>query len=102
MNNSACDFFFNIIYRLSYAQSLFQAGLFEEAFKITTQIESSNLRDKVLQLQSAIRYSSEDYSGAQSILLQRRPGHEATLNDEGCLLFQVGVLNRKNDSTKYF
>lgn len=58
----------------------------------TTDSTSKNLLEKVLQLQSAIRYSSEDYAGAQSLLLQCQPMHEATLNDEGCLLYQVGVL----------
>lgn len=77
-----------------YAQSLFQAGMFDEALKATTDIEyldSKNkaLRERVLQLQSAIHYSNEDYSGAQSILLQRKASHESTLNDEGCLLYQV-------------
>lgn len=85
-------------FRLYYAQSLFQAGMFDEAFRVTTDIEAldtknKNLRERVLQLQSAIRYSNEDYSGAQSILLQRKASHESTLNDEGCLLYQVGIIN---------
>lgn len=81
-------------FRLSYAQSLFQSGLFDEAFN-TTEItatemaNSKNMKEKVLQLQSAIRYSNEDYAGAQSLLLQRQPSHHSTLNDEGCLLYQV-------------
>lgn len=84
------------LYRLYYAQSLFQAGLFDEAFKTTTEIEAldtknKHLRERVLQLQSAIRYSHEDYSAAQSIMLQRKASHECTLNDEGCLLYQVGL-----------
>lgn len=56
---------------------------------MVSQIEAPNLKEKVLQLQSAIRYSNEDYSGSQSLLLERRAGQETTLNDEGCLLFQV-------------
>lgn len=82
------------LFRLSYAQSLFQSGLFDEAFNTTTEIttemvNSKNMKEKVLQLQSAIRYSNEDYAGAQSLLLQRQPSHHSTLNDEGCLLYQV-------------
>lgn len=68
--------------------------MFDEAFKATNDIEALEtknkaLRERVLQLQSAIRYSNEDYSAAQSILLQRNASHETTLNDEGCLLYQV-------------
>lgn len=71
---------------------MFQSGLFDEAFKNTTQVTDENLKEKVLQLQSAIRYSNEDYAGAQSVLLQRKVSHESTLNDEGCLLYQVRIL----------
>lgn len=89
-------------YRLSYAQSLFQSGLFDEAFKNTTQITEENLKEKVLQLQSAIRYSNEDYAGAQSILLQRKVSHETTLNDEGCLFYQVHILPHFSYENTYF
>ena len=84
-------------FRLYYAQCLFQSGLFEEAFNVTNEIDTSepqaasNFKDKVLQLQSAIRYSSEDYAAAQSLLHLRQASHESTLNDEGCLLYQVSL-----------
>lgn len=80
-------------YKLSYAQSLFQSGLFEEAFKITTTIESPELKEKILQLQCAIRYFNEEYSSTQTLLAQRNPYHESTLNDEGCLLYQANVFD---------
>lgn len=80
-------------YRFAYAQSLFQSGLFEEAFKITTIIESEPLKEKILQLQCAIRYFNEEYSSTQTLMAQRNPYHESTLNDEGCLLFQAHVLD---------
>ncbi|XP_031623831.1 tetratricopeptide repeat protein 30 homolog isoform X1 [Contarinia nasturtii] len=80
-------------YKFAYAQSLFQSGLFEEAFKITTTIETPELREKILQLQCAIRYFNEEYSSTQTILAQRNPYHESTLNDEGCLLFQANVFD---------
>lgn len=72
-------------------QSLYQAGLLEEAFKVSSEILEPSLKTKVLQLQSAIRYALEDYAGSQSILLQRQAGHESTLNDEGCLLYQANL-----------
>uniref|UniRef100_A0A8W7PTZ7 Tetratricopeptide repeat protein 30 n=1 Tax=Anopheles coluzzii TaxID=1518534 RepID=A0A8W7PTZ7_ANOCL len=82
-------------YRLYYAQSLFQAGLFEEAQKIiATGLDSPELKDKVLQLQSAIAYGNEDYTAAQSLLLQRQDGNgqeASTKNDEGCLLYQANM-----------
>lgn len=80
-------------YKLYYAQSLFQAGLFEEAYKITTQIASEELRNKVLQLQSAICYGNEDYAAAQGLLAQRPAASEQTMNDEGCLLYQANMYD---------
>lgn len=80
-------------YKFAYAQSLFQTGLFEEALKITTTIEIPELKEKILQLQCAIRYFNEDYTGTQSLLAQRNPYHESTLNDEGCLLYQANVFD---------
>ncbi|ETN61471.1 tetratricopeptide repeat domain 30A [Anopheles darlingi] len=84
-------------YRLYYAQSLFQAGLFEEAQKIVANgLEAPDLKEKVMQLQSAIAYGNEDYTTAQSLLLQRQDGgngqEAATKNDEGCLLYQAGMF----------
>lgn len=78
-------------YKLYYAQSLFQAGLFEEAYKVTTQITGAELKEKVLQLQSAISYGNEDYAAAQGLLSQRAAGNEMTMNDEGCLLYQANM-----------
>lgn len=80
-------------YKFAYAQSLFQTGLFEEAFKITTTIDAGNLKERVLQLQCAIRYFNEEYSSTQTLLSQRNPYHETTLNDEGCLLYQANVFD---------
>jgi tetratricopeptide repeat protein 30 len=78
-------------YKLYYAQSLYQSGLFEEAIKVTNTIEADHLKEKVLQLQSAIYFSNEDYAASQSILLQRQVGSAQTLNDEGCLLYQANL-----------
>uniref|UniRef100_A0A1B0C8F4 Tetratricopeptide repeat protein 30 homolog n=2 Tax=Lutzomyia longipalpis TaxID=7200 RepID=A0A1B0C8F4_LUTLO len=78
-------------YRLYFAQCLYQAGLFDEALKVTQLVDAPHLGEKVRQLQSAIRYGNEDYAGAQTLLLQRPAGAEATLSDEGCLLYQASL-----------
>ncbi len=79
-------------YKLYYAQSLYQAGLFEEALKVISTIEVESLREKVLQLQSAIYFSSEDYTSSQAILLKRQSGTAQTLNDEGCMMYQANLF----------
>lgn len=80
-------------YKLIYAQSLFQSGLLDEAFKVTLAIDAPHIKEKVLQLQSTIRYFNEEYSNTQSLLAQRNAYHESTLNDEGCLLYQANVFD---------
>ncbi|CAO1301325.1 unnamed protein product [Diamesa serratosioi] len=80
-------------YKLYYAQSLYQSGLFDEALKVSNIIDAEQLKEKVMQLQSAIYYSNEDYSASQSILLQRQTGSAPTLNDEGCLLYQANLYD---------
>lgn len=80
-------------YKLIYAQSLFQSGLFEEAFKIAVSIEAPHLKEKVLQLQCAIRYFNEEYTSTQALMSQRNAYLESTLNDEGCLLYQANVFD---------
>lgn len=86
-------------YKLYYAQSLYQSGLFEEALKVANMIEVEHLKEKVLQLQSAIYFSNEDYTSSQAILLKRQSGTAQTLNDEGCLLYQA---NLHEDSLQRF
>lgn len=81
-------------YKLAYAQSLFQSGLFDEAFKVASAIEAPAIKERVLQLQSSIRYFNEEFSSTQALLLQRNAYNETTLNDEGCLLYQANAYDQ--------
>lgn len=63
--------------------------MFEDAVKALADVDSAELESEVLLLQSAVFYSNEDYAEAQAALSQRPAGHPSTLNDEGCLLYQV-------------
>lgn len=80
-------------YKLYYGQSLYQSGLFEEAIKVSKNIDSENLQEKVQLLQSAIYYSNEDFAASQSILLSRQAGTSQSTNDEGCLLYQANMYD---------
>ena len=57
-------------YRIYYAQALYQACLYEEAMKVTVQIENPELQGKMLKLQAAIKYGEEDLAGAKSLVDQ--------------------------------
>ncbi|XP_055389914.1 tetratricopeptide repeat protein 30 homolog [Condylostylus longicornis] len=80
-------------YKFYYAQSLYQAGIFEESLKILKQITSDELKQQVLQLQSTIQYSEEEYSMCQATLGQRPQDSSDTANDEGCLLYQAEIYD---------
>ena len=57
-------------YKVYYAQSLYQACLYEEAMKVTVQIEASHMSSKLMKLQAAIKYGEEDLAGAKSLVDQ--------------------------------
>ena len=52
-------------YKIYYAQALYQACLYEEAMKVTVQIENPELQGKMLKLQAAIKYGDEDLPGKE-------------------------------------
>ena len=66
-------------YKIYYAQALYQACLYEEAMKVTVQIENPELQGKMLKLQAAIKYGDEDL-----------PGKEFCTNF--CFAFTLGLL----------
>lgn len=86
-------------YKFAYAKSLFHSGLFEEAFRITTIIEHLELKEKILQLQCAIRYFNGEYTNTKHLISERNLYHESTLNDEGCLHYQA---NHFDDALQRF
>lgn len=85
-------------YKLYWAQSLYQAGLYANSLKVCNQIgEESKLRGKALKLESAIRFAEEDLIAAQSAVSQAFAHSTAndvdTLVNMGCILYKVILLN---------
>ena len=98
-------------YKIYYAQALYQACLYEEAMKVTVQIENPELQGKVswkkkskfdeffreiesffqmLKLQAAIKYGEEDLAGAKSLVDQCPNDDPHTDINRGCLLYKEG------------
>ncbi|CAB4062878.1 TTC30 [Lepeophtheirus salmonis] len=77
-------------YRVYYAQSLYQACLYEEAMKITVQIENPELQHDMLKLQAAIKYGEEDLAGAKSLVDKCPDSDPETEINRGCLLYKEG------------
>lgn len=77
-------------YKVYYAQSLYQACFYQEAMKVTCQIENPEYQTKIVKLQAAIKYGEEDLAAAKSLVDQSPPGDPDTEVNLGCLLFKEG------------
>lgn len=78
-------------YKINYAQSLYQACMYEDAMRATFQIdEKSRHRPQILKLQAGIKYGEENIASAKSLVDQIAnddPDKEVNL---GCLLYKDG------------
>ncbi|KAI4469041.1 hypothetical protein MML48_2g00017550 [Holotrichia oblita] len=75
-------------YKLCHAQSLYQACMYDEAFKITEEIVDEDYKSEVTKLQAAIKYGQEDLVSAKNLVdscPNEDPDTEVNL---GCLLYK--------------
>ncbi|OWR43126.1 intraflagellar transport protein 70A [Danaus plexippus] len=75
-------------YKLYFAQALYEASMFDEAYKVTMQVTSPELEKKVTKLQSAIKYGEDDTMTARTLVEsypQDDPDKDINL---GCLLYK--------------
>ncbi|XP_067137146.1 intraflagellar transport protein 70A [Centruroides vittatus] len=77
-------------YKLYYAQALYQACLYQEAMKVTCQIDNPAYQTKIVKLQGAIKYGEEDLSAAKSLVDQCPTDDPDTEVNLGCLLYKEG------------
>ncbi|XP_017784035.1 PREDICTED: tetratricopeptide repeat protein 30A [Nicrophorus vespilloides] len=77
-------------YKLYYAQSLYQACLYDEAFKVTENISGVDFDAKVTKLQAAIKYGQEDLSAAKNLVDECSIDDLDTEVNLGCLLYKDG------------
>ncbi|XP_049785625.1 tetratricopeptide repeat protein 30A isoform X1 [Schistocerca cancellata] len=77
-------------YKLYYAQSLYQACLYEEAMKVTSQIDDPAYTTKVNKLKAAIKYGEEDLAGAKGLVDSGPADDPDTEINLGCLLYKEG------------
>ncbi|KND03893.1 uncharacterized protein SPPG_01347 [Spizellomyces punctatus DAOM BR117] len=78
------------VYRLYHAQSLYKAGLYDEALKASATVETGEFGVKVLKLQAAIKYCTNDL-GECKILNEHSPADDAdSIVNHASLLFKEG------------
>ena len=78
-------------YKLYWAQSLYQAGLYSNALKICSQITNATLGVKAQKLEAAIKFAEDDLIAAQNAINACPPQDTDTLVNTGCILYKVRV-----------
>ena len=90
-------------YRLHFAFCLHRAGLNEAAMQVAAAVAAETNqetnRERVVKLQAAIRYSSDDFPGAAAFVQQCSPEDPDRVVNFGCLLYQEG---KYNEACKHF
>lgn len=79
-------------YKLYHAQSLYQACMYDEAYKITETIQNPDYKNQVMKLQAAIKYGQEDLVSARN-LVESSPAEDADTDvNLACLLYKVYIF----------
>ncbi|KAF4526277.1 hypothetical protein B566_EDAN010987 [Ephemera danica] len=86
-------------YKLYHAQALYQACIYEEAMRVTAQIDAPSLQNQVTKLRAAIKYGEEDLAGAKSLVDSCPADDPDTEVNLGCLLYKE---NRFEDALQKF
>ncbi|KAL5018713.1 hypothetical protein ScPMuIL_004435 [Solemya velum] len=77
-------------YKLYYSQSLYKACLYQEAMKMSCQIDNPEYQGKITKFQAAVKYGEGDLPGAKSLVEQCPSDDPDTEVNLGCLLFKEG------------
>ncbi|KAJ3392309.1 Tetratricopeptide repeat protein 30A [Lobulomyces angularis] len=77
-------------YRLYYAQSLYKSGQYQPAQKGCQSIDNPEFGHKVLCLQAAIKYETNDLAGCKLLIDQSPQDDPETMINQGCLLYKEG------------
>lgn len=79
-------------YKLYYAQSLYQACMYQEAWNVTSSIaDHKHLGVKVNLLRAAIKYGQEDIVVAKNLIEQNETDDANTEVNLGCLLYKAMI-----------
>ena len=77
-------------YKLYYAQSLYKSGLFAEALKAAIRVEGEQFAQRVLQLQSIIKYEQDELAASKGYLDQCHSDDPDVLINYAAISFKEG------------
>nr|CAG4641541.1 EOG090X0302 [Eurycercus lamellatus] len=82
-------------YKLHWAQSLYQAGLYSNALKVSSQVNNTQLKVKVLKLEAAIRFAEEDLAATESAV---SAGFALSSSNDVDTLVNMGCIRFKEEN----
>lgn len=77
-------------YKIYYAQSLYKAGLYEDALKVASKVDNDEYSHRLLQLQAAIKYEMDDLAGTKSLVNQCEQDDPDTLVNQASITYKEG------------
>jgi tetratricopeptide repeat protein 30 len=81
-------------YKIYYAQSLFKAGLYDEAGKACMRLDNEEYSQRLLKLQAAIRYEQDELAACKSLVDQCLPDDPDTLINQACITYKEGEFEK--------
>lgn len=87
-------------YKLYLAQSHYKNGDFEQALKVSQSISDPNSQQKVILLQSLIRYEQDEIQHAKSLLRQGKKKHIQPARIQISSLMKDAFFTRKENSKR--
>jgi len=79
-------------YKMNYAQSLYKAALYPEATRAAVRVDSPQYAQKILMLQAAIKYESDELSQCKALLDQCLPDDPEIVVNSAAILFKEAGL----------
>ena len=77
---------------MHYAQSLYKAALYPEATRAAVRVDNPQYAQKMLMLQAAIKYESDELGVCKSLLEQCLPDDPETIINSAAILFKEAGL----------
>jgi len=77
-------------YKLYLAQSHYKNGDFDQALKVSQTINDPDYHQKLILLQSLIRYEQDEISHAKALLRQANQEDADLVVNDGCILYKEG------------
>ena len=77
-------------YKMYLAQSLFKAGLYEDATKACMRVDNDKYGQRLLQLQAAIKYEQDELGACKTLVDQCMADDPDTIVNQGCISYKEG------------